>query len=67
MVTAAVLTAILTIVAVIAVVAAHRRRGRLATTLVAVVAQPLPTTRTAGLRPQFTAGVRGSRAPPAAA
>ena len=67
MVTAAVLTAILTIVAVLAVVAAHRRRGVLAKLLVAVPAQPLPTTRTAGLRAQFTTGVRGSRAPPAAA
>jgi hypothetical protein len=64
MVMAAVLTAILMIVAAVAVVA--RRPVPPAMPLLALEAQPPAADRTAGLFPQFTADVRGSRAPPAA-
>ncbi|MCY1145439.1 hypothetical protein OWR29_46185 [Actinoplanes sp. Pm04-4] len=64
MVMAAVLTAILMIVAAVAVVA--RRPVPPAPTLLASKAQPPAADRTAGLIPQFVAGPRGSRAPPAA-
>nr|WP_221374118.1 hypothetical protein [Actinoplanes polyasparticus] len=66
MVTVAVLTAILIVVAVLAVATVLSRRGPLEPPLSTVEARPLPADRPTGRQPQFTAGARGCRAPPAA-
>jgi hypothetical protein len=65
MVTTAVLTAILIVVAVLAVATVLSRRGPLEPLVNTVEARPLPADRPTGLQPQFTAGARGCRAPPA--
>ncbi|WP_250005536.1 hypothetical protein [Actinoplanes sp. M2I2] len=74
MVTVAVLSAILMIVAALLVAAlvvtvlgaAVRRRGPFEPVPAAAPAELLPGDRTRDLLSQFAAGVRGSRAPPAA-
>ncbi|MCM4076284.1 hypothetical protein [Paractinoplanes hotanensis] len=66
MVTTAVLTAILIVVAVLAVAAVLSHRGPLEPRLSSFEARALRADRPTGLQPQLTAGARGCRAPPAA-